>query len=113
MLETLGAIFSVSASVTYLVAGLTMACALLFFQMTQSRTLTLFFVPVAAVGALVGIYVSRELGFYYSTEENSNILLSSLLGLMVSLVIVIVIARIAYAISNAFRRNQRNKLQQN
>ncbi|MCH9765807.1 MAG: hypothetical protein K0U34_07435 [Alphaproteobacteria bacterium] len=113
MFETIIAIFGVSSGTTYLIAGLTAACSVFFLHMTNSRALTLLFTPVAAIGALTGVYVSRELGLYYSTDKDSNILLSGILGLAVSLVIVILTARLGYMITNAIRSWQAAKLHQN
>jgi len=110
MLETLNIILSVRADTTYLVAALTFASALVFFQMTGSRTLTLLFTPLAAIGALVGIYVSREMGYYYSSDEDSNIIMSGLLGLLVSLIIVILTARLTYLLLGMLRRWQASRL---
>lgn len=110
MTEIFDAIFSVRADTTYLVAGLTIASALMFLHMTNSRALTLLFVPFAAVGAFLGIFVSRELGLYYSADDDSNIIMSGLLGLIVSLAIVILTARLFYIIVNFIRRRQTQRL---
>lgn len=112
MFETLEAIFSVRTDTTYLVAALTAGCALMFFHMTESRVLTVLFTPFAALGALIGVFISRELGFYYSADSDSNIILSGLLGLFVSLVIIVVVARLSYLFVNFVRQKQANRLRQ-
>lgn len=110
MIEIFDAIFSVRADTTYLVAGLTIASALMFLYMTDSRSLTLLFTPIAALGAFLGIYVSRELGLYYSADDDSNIIVSGLLGLFLSLTVVILTARLCFMIVNAIRRRQTARL---
>ena len=110
MLETLNIILSVPTGTTYLVAALTLASALMFFQMTGSRTLTLLFTPLGAVGALVGIYVTNELGVYFSPDEDSNVIMSGLLGLLISLIIVILFARVTYILLGVVRRFQSTRL---
>lgn len=110
MIEIWHAIFSVTSQTIYLVAGLTAVCAYLFLLMTDSRPLTLMFTPVAAFGSLVGIYLSREFGLYYSADKDSNIVLSSLLGLCVSLTVVVLTAKLGHLAVRALRNRQANKL---
>ncbi len=110
MLETLDAILSVRSDTTYLVAGLTAASAIVFLSMTGSRLLTFIFTPLAALGALIGIYVSQELGLYYSTDEYSNTIISGLLGLILSLAIVILTAKLTYIVLGRIRRHQATRL---
>jgi len=110
MLEIFDAILSVRTDTIYLVASLTAACSLMFLQMTNSRMLTALFTPVAALGALIGIYISRELGLYYSSDNDSNIIMSGLLGLFVSLAIVVLIARLSYMVLNFLRGQQAKRL---
>ena len=110
MFEILNSIFSVSDFTIHLIVGLTIACSWLFLYMTKSWVLTLLFTPIAALGALSGIYVSRELGLYYSTDSSSNLMMSGILGLIISLAIVIVTARIGYFLIHTLRNWQRTKL---
>lgn len=110
MSEIIISILNVGQDATYFVASLTIMCALLFMTMTDSKALTVLFTPLAAIGAMTGIYLSRELGLYYSTDEESNVVLSGTLGLMLSLVIIVVTARIGYAITNMVRRRQTDHL---
>ncbi len=113
MLEIFDAILSVRTDTTYLVAGLTIACSLIFLQLTESRILTLLFTPLAAMGALIGIYLSRELGLYYSTNKDANIIMSGLFGLFLSLLIVVIIARLSFLFFNFLRRKQAKRLRHN
>lgn len=110
MLEIWHAIFSVSWQTLYLVIGLTGICAYFFLLMTESRPLTLLFTPMAAVGALVGIFLSREFGLYYSADQDSNILLSGLIGLCISLTVVLITAKLGHITVNAIRRGQADRL---
>lgn len=110
MLETLNQIVSIRLETGVLVAGLTLACAFMLFHVTESKVLALIFAPVAGFCALVGIYFSRELGLYYSSDQQSNIILSSLIGVIISLVVVLVAARMVSSMMNALRKRQSEQL---
>lgn len=97
-MDTIYAILSVDNTTSILVAGITVACALILFQMTESRLLSLLFAPMACFAALCGIWLSNELGVYYSGDDDSNTVLGALVGLAFSAIFIVVATRLTFVI---------------
>lgn len=112
MSEILFAIISVNDETTFIVAGLSIVCAFLMHQMTDSRVLTLIFAPIAAFGALLGIFICHELNLVFSTYELANIILMSLFGMIFGLLFQIVSYRLFCLFLGAIRGNRADKLHQ-
>lgn len=112
MLDSLQHILIVSQETQYLVAALALAGSLMLLHFTGSRLLAAIFAPVAALGALIGIYICRELGVFLATDEDSNVVLSGLVGLIVGVLILLIITRLCYNAVNAVRTHRSERLRE-
>lgn len=110
MIEIMSQILAVGHEAPYLISALAIACGLVFYNMTESRRLTLLFMPIAAFGAMLGIFVSREADVYFSTDQSSNIVAGGVLGVFVGVVFVVIAARIGHLLTNVIRARQAKKL---
>jgi hypothetical protein len=99
-MDTIYAILAVDDTTSILVAGITVACALILFQMTESLFMSLIFAPMAAFAALLGIWLSNQFGIYYSGDQDSNTVLGALVGLAFSAIFIVAATRITFAIIN-------------
>lgn len=100
MADTIYSILSVDEFTIWLVAAISAACAMLLYLMTESRLLTIVFTPMSCFAALTGIWLSNELGLYYSGDRDSNIALGALIGLIFSAVVIVLAVRFTFMIVN-------------
>jgi hypothetical protein len=68
-------------------------------SMTESTFRALFWSPVLGFGALVANYLFRENAYMAVSDKDANIVAASAIGIIVALVLMLVAARIALAMS--------------
>ena len=103
MLQTLTEILSdilAADTFTYIVIGfLAVLAGVMIKAMTDSLALTLMFTPMIAFGALAGVYACREAGLVFTTDHESNIILTAGVGMVVAVALMLLLVRFGFAVS--------------
>ncbi len=93
MLDTLNAIMHVNFATMLIVSALVVVSAVIFRETTDSNMMTAFFVPIATFGALTFIYVLSRAGIFFTTQKDANSAVSSGLGIIAALLIMMAAIR--------------------
>lgn len=98
MFETLNMIVSVDVFTISVVGVLTAWASIMIRHMTGSTALSLAFCPAIYIGALVGINQCREFGLVFSTNNDSNIIMSACFGMIAAMLFMLVVTRMVYVL---------------
>ncbi len=86
-------------SMTYWIVGaLTLVVFLVMRAMLPVKGLSLVFAPAIFWGGLTGVYTSMHMGIFLTHEKASNIVMTSALGMILALVIMVLLARAVEAV---------------
>ncbi len=100
MLETLTDILRdilAADTFSYLVVGfLAVLAGVMVKAMTDSWPMTVMFTPVIWFFALAGIFACREAGLVFTTEHESNIILTAGVGMVVGVCLTLLLVRIGF-----------------
>ena len=99
MLEVLSRAIDVDTFTLLSVAALSGWAGLLLMFVQPKRMLALALMPGFVVGALAANYIFLEYGVYLTSENESNVVLASTIGVSVALLIMIAVLRLTGAIS--------------
>jgi len=84
---------------TVVVGGLTILTGLMIRSMSSSTALAIWFAPGLAFGGLLGIYGCREAGFAFIGDSDSNVILSAGAGIIAGVIVMLVLTRMAFALT--------------
>lgn len=98
MFDTLNMIVSVDVFTISVVGVLTAWASIMIRHMTGSTVLSLAFCPAIYLGALVGIYQCREFDLLFSTDNDTNIIMSACFGMIAAMLIMLVLTRMIYVL---------------
>jgi hypothetical protein len=111
MLQTLTDILSdILAADTFtwvVVSFLAVLAGVMIKAMTDSLALTLLFTPMFAFGALAGIYACREVGLVFTTEHESNVILTAGVGMVAAVALMLLLVRLGFLVSHQSKPVQR------
>ena len=99
MLDVLSRAIDVDTFTLLSVAALSGWAGLLLMFVQPKRMLALALMPGFVVGALAANYIFLEYGVYLTSENESNVILASTLGVSVALLIMIALLHLMGAIS--------------
>ncbi len=99
MLEVLSRAIDVDTFTLLSVAALSGWAGLLLMFIQPKRMMALALMPGFVVGALAANYFFLEYGVYLTSENESNVVLASTIGVSVALLIMIAVLRLTGAIS--------------
>jgi len=99
MLEVLSRAIDVDTFTLLSVAALSGWAGLLLMFVQPKRMMALALMPGFVVGALAANYFFLEYGVYLTSENESNVVLASTIGVSVALLIMIAVLRLTGAIS--------------
>ncbi len=99
MLEVLSRAIDVDTFTLLSVAALSGWAGLLLMFVQPKRMMALALMPGFVVGALAANYIFLEYGVYLTSENESNVVLASTIGVSVALLIMIAVLRLMSAIS--------------
>ncbi len=97
MLDTLMAIVNVNFVTAMIVVALTVGAGLIFRELTNSNLMTAALVPLLAFGALCSIYALGQAGIFFTTNKESNAVVSSGVGMILALLIMLGAIRSRFA----------------
>jgi hypothetical protein len=103
MLDTLNAILNVNFTTALIVAALVAGSGVIFREMSNSNMLTVFFVPIAAFGALSSIYGLSQAGIFFTGNKDANAVMSSGLGMILAFTTMLIVIRLWIAIGDMRR----------
>lgn len=82
---------------SYIVVGvLAVLASVMVKAMTESWPLTILFAPVIWFLALAGIYACREANVVFTTDHESNIILSAGVGMIAAVGLMLLLVRIGF-----------------
>lgn len=94
MLETLSFILNVNFITALAVVTLSAGSGFILREMTESNLMTTIAVPLLGFGALISIYCLGQAGFFFTSEKRANDLMSSSLGMILALLLMLLAIRI-------------------
>ena len=103
MIDMLNSIVSVNFLTAVIVATMVAATGVIFREMTNSTLMTVLFVPFLAFGALASIYGLSHFGIMFSSNRDSNAVVSSGFGMVIALSIMLAVIRLWHAIADMRR----------
>jgi hypothetical protein len=97
MIDTLNAIINVNFVTAMLVITMAVGSGVIFREVTNSTWMTIFLVPMLAFGALVSIYMLNQTGILFTSQKDSNTVVTSSVGMIVALLAVLGAVRLRLA----------------
>ena len=110
MPEFLREIISVDLFTVLVVGVLSTWAGIIIRHMSESTFLALIFTPAIGFGALTGIYACRELEIVFSTNQNSNLITSLSIGMIVAMFIMLLVTRIWLSMTTWRRTGLGNRM---
>jgi hypothetical protein len=103
MIDLLNDILNVNFMTALVVITMSVGSGVIFREVTNSNFLTVLLVPTLAFGALVSIYAMSMAGMFFTTSRNSNTVVTSSLGIILALIIVLALIRLRMAVGDLTR----------
>jgi hypothetical protein len=97
MIDTLNDIVNVNFVTALVVITMSVGSGVIFREVTNSNLLTVLLVPALAFGALVSIYAMSMAGVFFTSNHESNTVVTSSVGMILALLIVLGLIRLRLA----------------
>lgn len=103
MLDTLNLILNVNFVTAMVVVMLAVGSGIIFREVTNANLMTAVLVPLLAFGGLVSIYALGQAGIFFTSQKETNAVVSSSVGIILALLVMLGFIRSRFAI-NEMRR---------
>jgi hypothetical protein len=99
VIKVLSDIAAAHSTAYWIVGALTLVAFLIMRMLLPVKSLSIVFAPAVFWGGLAGLYAASTWGFVAAPDHHANIVATSMLGMLVALLVMMLLTRTVYAMT--------------